>query len=337
VAGCTGKDFQAARNIRNNDEQGIFQVAPDNKISKIQELVYEIKVGEVMKQDVFTVSPRTHMSVLRLILQNKRFSGAPVIDKGKLVGVISIEDFIKWLADRQEDCPIGEKMTRSVRTLYDDEPLTHAINKFGQHGFGRFVVVDRRDGKLRGIITKGDIVEGLLKKLEIHYHEEETRRSRIRHFFQDVFADKAMLLFQYDVIGHDFKRAGECASRLKATLQRLGLHPQTTRRVAIATYEAEMNLIIYTDGGHIRVRVEPNEILVRVDDSGPGIPDIQKALQPGYSTAPEWVRELGFGAGMGLENIRKCASRMDLKSTVGKGTQLKICVLVEDGAENDVN
>jgi serine/threonine-protein kinase RsbT len=98
-----------------------------------------------------------------------------------------------------------------------------------------------------------------------------------------------------------------------------------------------MNLIIYTDGGHIRVRVEPNEILVRVDDSGPGIPDIQKALQPGYSTAPEWVRELGFGAGMGLENIRKCASRMDLKSTVGKGTQLKICVLVEDGAENDVN
>jgi CBS domain-containing protein/anti-sigma regulatory factor (Ser/Thr protein kinase) len=312
-------------------------VAPNNKISKIQELVYEIKVGEVMKKDVFTVSPRTHMSVLRLILQNKRFSGAPVIDKGKLVGIISIEDFIKWLADHQEDCPIGKKMTRSVRTLYDDEPLTHAINKFERHGFGRFVVIDRQNGKLQGIITKGDIVEGLLKKLEIDYHEEETRCSRIRHFFQDVFADKAMLLFQYDVIGHDFKRAGECASRLKATLQRLGLHPQIIRRVAIATYEAEMNLIIYTDGGHIRVRVEPHEILVRVDDSGPGIPDIQKALQPGYSTAPEWVRELGFGAGMGLENIRKCASRMDLKSTVGKGTQLKICVLVESGAENDTN
>jgi anti-sigma regulatory factor (Ser/Thr protein kinase) len=253
------------------------------------------------------------------------------------VGIISIEDFIKWLADHQEDCPIGKKMTRSVRTLYDDEPLTHAINKFERHGFGRFVVIDRQNGKLQGIITKGDIVEGLLKKLEIDYHEEETRCSRIRHFFQDVFADKAMLLFQYDVIGHDFKRAGECASRLKATLQRLGLHPQIIRRVAIATYEAEMNLIIYTDGGHIRVRVEPHEILVRVDDSGPGIPDIQKALQPGYSTAPEWVRELGFGAGMGLENIRKCASRMDLKSTVGKGTQLKICVLVESGAENDTN
>ena len=312
-------------------------MAPDNKISKIQELVYEIRVSEVMKKDVFTVSPRTHMSVLRVILKDKRFSGTPVIDKGKLVGIISIEDFIKWLADREQDCPIGEKMTRSVRTLYADEPLTHAINKFERHGFGRFVVIDRQDERLRGILTKGDIIEGLLKKLEVDYDEEETRRSRIRHFLEDIFADKAELLFQYDVIGHDFKRAGECASRLKATLQRLGLHPQATRRVAIATYEAEMNLVIYTDGGHIRVRVEPHEILVRVEDSGPGIPDVEKALQPGYSTAPDWVRELGFGAGMGLDNIRKCASKMDLKSTVGKGTQLRIYVSIEDGADSETN
>jgi CBS domain-containing protein/anti-sigma regulatory factor (Ser/Thr protein kinase) len=311
-------------------------VAPD-KISKIQELVYEIRVGEVMKEDVFTVSPRTHMSVLRVILKDKRFSGAPVIEKGKLVGIISSEDFIKWLADREQDCPIGEKMTRTVRTLYADEPLTHAINKFDRHGFGRFVVIDRQSKKLRGIITKGDIVEGLLKKLEIEYDEEETRRRRIQHFFEDVFADKTSLLFQYNVIGRDFNRAGECSSRLKTTLKRLGLHPQATRRVAIATYEAEMNLVIYADGGHVHVCVEPNEILIRVEDTGPGIPDVEKALQPGYSTAPEWVRELGFGAGMGLENIRKCASKMDLKSTVGKGTQLMIYVSIEDGAGSETN
>lgn len=311
-------------------------MAPD-KISKIQELVYEIRVGEVMKKDVFTVSPRTHMSVLRVILKDKRFSGAPVIEKGKLVGIISSEDFIKWLADRKQDCPIGEKMTRNVRILYADEPLTHAINKFDRHGFGRFVVIDRQSKKLQGIITKGDIVEGLLKKLEIDYDEEETRRRRIQHFFEDVFADKTSLLFQYNVIGRDFNRAGECSSRLKTTLKRLGLHPQATRRVAIATYEAEMNLVIYADGGHVHVCVEPNEILIRVEDTGPGIPDVEKALQPGYSTAPEWVRELGFGAGMGLENIRKCASKMDLKSTVGKGTQLMIYVSIEDGAGSETN
>ena len=133
-------------------------MAEYSKISKIQELVYEIRVGDVMKKEVFTVSPRTHMSVLRLILQKKRISGTPVIEKGKLVGIVSVEDFIKWLANREQDCPLGEKMTRRVRTLYADEPLTHAINKFEQYGFGRFVVVERQDKRLLGIDTKGDII-----------------------------------------------------------------------------------------------------------------------------------------------------------------------------------
>jgi anti-sigma regulatory factor (Ser/Thr protein kinase)/predicted transcriptional regulator len=288
-----------------------------------------------MKGNVITVSPQTPMSELRNILRKKRVSGTPVMDKDKLVGIISLDDFIRWMAEREPDCPVGEKMTRDVRTLYADEPLIHAVNRFGQLGFGRFAVIDRQSRRLRGIITKGDIVEGLLKKLEIDYDEEETRRRRIRHFFEDILADRIALFFQYDVAGHDFNRAGENASRLKRTLQRLGLAPQVIRRVAIATYEAEMNLIIYTDGGKIRVRVEPHEVLVRVEDSGPGIPDVEKALQPGYSTAPEWVRELGFGAGMGLDNIRRCASKMGLRSTVGKGTHLRIYISTEEGAKSE--
>ena len=313
-------------------------MAPDNKISKIQELVYEIRVSDVMKRDVFTVSPQTHMSVLRVILRENRISGTPVIDKGKLVGIISVEDFIKWLANREQDCPIAEKMTRHVQTLYADEPLTHAINKFEQHGFGRFIVVERQDKRLVGIVTKGDVIEGLLKKLEIDYYkEEEVCQFRVKHFFEDILADKTELLFQYDVMGHDFNRAGESASQVKTTLRRLGLHPQIVRRVAIATYEAEMNLIIYTDGGKICVRVEPHEIFINVEDSGPGILDVEKALQPGFSTAPEWVRELGFGAGMGLNNIQKCANKMDLRSTVGKGTQLSFYISIEDGAKNEIN
>lgn len=308
----------------------------DKRISKVQELIYEIGVGEVMQTDLVTVDPRTPMSQLRAILQEKRISGTPVVDGDKLVGIISIEDFIKWLADREDDCPIAEKMSKDVCTIYTDEPLTQAVNIFQRFGFGRLAVIGRRDERLLGIITKGDIVKGLLKKLEIDRTEEEDVYShRVSHFFEDILADKVVLLFQYDVIGHDFKQAGECASRLKATLQRLGLHPQATRRVAIATYEAEMNLIIYTDGGNIRVRVEPNEIFVVVKDSGPGIPDIEKVLQPGYSTAPDWVRELGFGAGMGLVNIKKCATRMDLKSTVGRGTQLNIHISIEDGAKSE--
>jgi CBS domain-containing protein/anti-sigma regulatory factor (Ser/Thr protein kinase) len=312
-------------------------VTPNNKISRIQELVYEIRVGEVMQKDVITISPQTQMSKLRGILRKKRISGAPVMNGEELVGIISIEDFIKWLADREDDCPISEKMSKDVQTLYADEPLTQAVNKFERFGFGRFVVVDRQNRQLLGIITKGNIVEGLLKKLEIdHYkEEEEVYRRRVEHFFEDILADKVVLLFQYDVAGRDFKRAGEGASRLKTSLKRLGLDPQVVRRVAIATYEAEMNLVIYTKGGKIRAKVEPHSIYVKVADSGPGIPDVQKVLQPGYSTAPEWVRNLGFGAGMGLNNIQKCATKMDLKSEVGKGTQLYIRVETKDGAMNE--
>lgn len=308
----------------------------DNKITKVQELIYEINVGEVMKTNVVTVTPQTPMSRLREILRDKRISGTPVVEGDRLVGIISIEDFLKWLANREPDCPIREKMSTNVQTLYADEPLTQAVNKFEKYGFGRFAVIDHQEDKLQGIITKGAIVEGLLKKLEIdQYKEEEIYSHRIKHFFKDIRADKVSLFFQYNVAGRDFKHAGEGASRLKATLQRLGLDPQVVRRVAIATYEAEMNLIIYADGGHIYARVEPHQILVRVKDTGPGIPDIEKALQPGYSTAPEWVRELGFGAGMGLVNIRNCASKMGLRSTVGKGTHLQITISIEDGVHRE--
>ena len=309
----------------------------DSKISKVQELVYEIRVSDVMKDNVITVGLQSTMSELGNILREKRISGTPVVDQGKLMGIISIDDFIRWLAEREEDCPVAGKMTKDVRTLYADEPIVHAVNKFDQLGFGRFVVIDRRDEKFLGIITKGDIVEGLLKKLEIDYYNEQTNHRTIQHFFDDVLADKAALFFQYSVTGHDFNKAGENASRIKATLKRLGFAPQIVRRVAIATYEAEMNLVIYTEGGEIRVRVEPDKILVRVEDSGPGIPDIEKALQAGYSTAPEWVRELGFGAGMGLVNIRKCATKMDLKSVVGKGTRLRISISIDDGAASETN
>ena len=309
----------------------------ESKISKVQELVYEIRVGDVMKKNVITVSPDSTMGQLGVILREKRISGTPVVDRGKLVGIVSIDDFIGWLVHREEDCPVAQKMTKNVRTLYADEPAVHAVNKFDQLGFGRFVVIDRRDEKLVGIITKGDIIEGLLKKLEIDYYNEQTTHRTIQRFFDDVLADKAALFFQYSVTGHDFNKAGESASRIKTTLKRLGFAPQIVRRVAIATYEAEMNLIIYTEGGEIRVRVEPHKILVRVEDSGPGIPDIEKALQPGYSTAPEWVRELGFGAGMGLQNIRKCASKMGLRSIVGKGTWLRINVTIDDGAASEAN
>ena len=194
-------------------------------------------------------------------------------------------------------------------------------------------VIRRKTGELAGLITKGDIVTGLLMKLDVDYRHAEMREVGSGRLFEDIVADKFGLTFEYEVAGGNFDRAGACASGLKTTLLRLGVSPQTARRAAIATYEAEMNLVVFTDGGQIVAKIEPAVIRLAVKDDGPGIPDLEQAMQPGFSTAPDWVRELGFGAGMGLQNIKTCADRMDLSSTVGKGTHLEVDILLEREGE----
>ena len=303
---------------------------PRERITKTQEMVYELKVGDVMTRNIITVHPKDFMSELRGILRHNRISGLPVVSEQRLVGIVSVEDFIKWLADRQDDCPIEEKMTEKLETLHDDDPLVLAVGKFERSGMGRFPVVSRDDGKLVGIVTKGDVIEGLLKKLEVEYQEEQIHRYRASHIFEDIEADNTTLLFQYDVVGQDLKQAGVSSSRLKRTLRRLGVRPDVVRRVAIASYEAEMNLVIFTQGGRIRARVQPHKVFVEVEDSGPGIEDLEKALQPGYSTATDWVRELGFGAGMGLTNIQKSSDRFHIESEPGKGTLLRAAFFTDD-------
>ncbi len=308
-------------------------MAENRRVTKTQELVYEMKVDQVMTRDVVTVRPDTPMSVMRDVFREKRISGAPVVEDDRLVGIISLEDFIEWLYAREQNSVVEAKMTTDVDFLFGDEPLVHAVSRFAESGFGRFAVVDRASGRLVGVITKGDIVAGLLKKLEIDYHEEEVHRDRAGRILDDILAAGTTLCFEYEVEGQNFDRAGESSSRLKRTLKGLGLDPDTVRRVAIATYEAEMNLIVFTDGGTIAVRVDRLRITVEVSDAGPGIPDIEKALQPGFSTAPEWVRDLGFGAGMGLNNIRNGSDDLVIESAPGKGTRLTITFLMGDESE----
>jgi len=308
-------------------------VAQDRKTTKTQELVYEMKVDQAMTRDVVTVGPETPMSRLREVFREQRISGAPVVDDDRLVGIISLEDFIEWLYAREENSVVGAKMTTDVDILFGDEPLVHAVSRFAESGFGRFAVVDRASGRLVGVITKGDVVAGLLRKLEVDYHEEEVHRYQAGRLLEDILAVGTTLCFEYQVEGQNFDRGGESSSRLKRTLKGLGLDPDTVRRVAIAAYEAEMNVIVFTDGGRIDVRIDRDRITVDVADSGPGIPDIEKALQPGFSTAPQWVRDLGFGAGMGLNNIRNCSDDLEIESTPGEGTRVTITFLTGGASE----
>ncbi len=147
----------------------------------------------------------------------------------------------------------------------------------------------------------------------------------------DVRDVGALMSVTYDIAARDFVRAGEAANKLKRLLQQLGLDPAVIRRAAIAAYEAEMNIVIHSYGGQIKVDITPESIEIFCEDSGPGIPDIEKALQEGYSTASEEIREMGFGAGMGLPNIQRSADEFRIESTVGRGTSLQVTILHEAG------
>ena len=130
----------------------------------------------------------------------------------------------------------------------------------------------------------------------------------------------SMLHLTYQVPGDDFTRAGEASGDVKHKLKKLGYEPDAVRRVSIAMYEGEINMVIHAGGGAIKVMVTDDNIQIILADTGPGIPDVEKAMQLGYSTAPEEVRSLGFGAGMGLPNMKKYSDNMQIDTEVGVGT-----------------
>jgi CBS domain-containing protein/anti-sigma regulatory factor (Ser/Thr protein kinase) len=312
--------------INQQQEEATKTAQSRPEVTKLQELVYELKIEQVMTKKVITVSPDDSMRRLKEVLRLNRISGAPVLRDGELVGIISIEDLIKALEKGEIDAIVGEKMTTDVQTVFADEGIVHAVNKFARLGFGRLPVVDRQ-GDLVGILTQGDVVRGLLRQLEMDYHEEEIHRYRASHIFEDIVSDQTGLILRYRVQPQDFTHCGEAASKLKRALERLGAKPTAVRRVAVASYEAETNLVIHaTKGGELIAEIQPQKIRIVSVDSGPGIPDLEKAMQPGYSTAPNWIREMGFGAGMGLNNIKTCSDDMHLESKVGVGTRLEIII-----------
>ena len=134
--------------------------------------------------------------------------------------------------------------------------------------------------------------------------------------------------FHYLVDGEDFSSAGQASVQVKKNLRRLGIPPEIIRKISIAMYEGEINMVIHADGGEAEVLVYEDRIVMILTDRGPGIADVEKAIQEGYSTAPDNVRSLGFGAGMGLPNMKRYTDDMKIESVVGEGTTITMTVLL---------
>ena len=135
-----------------------------------------------------------------------------------------------------------------------------------------------------------------------------------------------VIVLTYDISADDFTRAGEASSDVKRKLKQMGVSPDAIRKVAIARYEGEINMVIHAKGGVITVEITTEKIKMILADVGPGIPDVKLAMQAGYSTAPDEIRSLGFGAGMGLPNMKKYSDSMDIDTRIGEGTTITMVV-----------
>lgn len=137
-----------------------------------------------------------------------------------------------------------------------------------------------------------------------------------------------VVTLRYDVIPGDFIKAGEASSDVKRKLKDMGISPDIIRKTAIAMYEGEINMVIHSVGGYAEIRIYSNEINILLVDNGPGIENVEKAMSAGYTTAPDDIRELGFGAGMGFPNMKKYTDEMIVLSESGKGTEVRMKVKI---------
>lgn len=133
-----------------------------------------------------------------------------------------------------------------------------------------------------------------------------------------------MIKLNYTIEGGNFSKAGYASSQVKKHLKQFNIESRLIKNIVVALYEAEVNIVAHADSGEIEVQITPGQVLVYARDTGPGIPDVEKAMQEGYSTASDEVRQMGFGAGMGLPNIKKNVDELDIDTVVGSGTTLKM-------------
>ena len=294
--------------------------ADPQDISIVSELMYQLKVRDAMTRTVYTVTPADTLRDVQRVMRDRKISGVPVVEGDRLVGIVSLDDIIRALDRGEIEQRVGEKMSQRVVSVEDHVSVVKAIDEMEKSGFGRLPVLNKK-GRLIGILTHWDVVRKLLVMLQDVAMQAEQREREAQLAAQpSAVQDRTAL--EFSIEKDDFENAGRASSAVKKHLQSRGVDPAAIRRVAVAMYEAEINIIIHSLGGTMTVQVYPDHIHVVALDRGPGIADIALAMKEGYSTASEKVREMGFGAGIGLANIKRCADRFEIVSSLGHHTQL---------------
>ncbi len=303
----------------------------DNKYCKLTKYIrifQDLKAEEIMTKTVVTLTSDKKMSQAKEMMKIKKVSGIPIVQQDKtLIGIVSIEDIILALESGTIENRIEKHMSKTVISVREKETLSQIVEKFNRYRYGRFPVVDKT-GKVVGIISKEDILHSILEKFSLIYLHDEKRKSKLNQDRSLITGESLKISeaeFHYNINSTEISAAGEGAAHLKQFLKEQDIEEEIRRRVGIATYEAETNVVIHSKSkGDIYCFLKKDRIIVRVIDFGVGIEDLNLAMKEGFSTAEDYVRELGFGAGMGIPNMKRFADKLVILSEKKVGTQVEM-------------
>jgi anti-sigma regulatory factor (Ser/Thr protein kinase)/CBS domain-containing protein len=312
-----------------------MQEIPINTYSSptvILDLIYRLKVKDVMYKDLTCASMSSTLREIQHLMKKEKITGVPIVQGKRLIGLVSMDDIIQALDEGYIEEPCKAYMSRNIIVLEDDMPISFAINYFDKFSFHRFPVLNK-EKELVGMITSRDISATLL--VEINREMEILEKSQASN--QPTNPNNINgEIHSYNIIKHDFENAGYASTQIKKKLKKGGVATQIIRRAAIASYEMEMNIVVHSNGGQLSATYTPNKVIICAQDRGPGIKDIEKALTPGWSTANDWIRSLGFGAGMGLPNVKNVSDDFSIESSA-KGTSVTCTINLQKKDEENKN
>ena len=303
---------------------GDAPMADEDSPLVIMELLQRLRVRDVMRdRDIISVVRTDSMRFAQNLMKRNHISGVPVVEDKRLFGIVSVNDIIKALEGGWIGEPCQQHMATNLVVLEADMPLAFAIKFFQNYTFGRFPVLDKnRD--LVGIVSQRDVTRVLMKELTRELARLEGRAQAARpEQPAERPGDGALPYYsmrQFVIVRNDLTGAGKAANEIKRMMKDAGIDNKIVRRVAVAAYELEINICIHSLGGTLTFILDTEKATVIAKDRGPGIEDVEWACQDGTSTANDWIRSMGFGAGMGLSNSKRVADGFTIQSKVPTGT-----------------
>jgi len=323
---------------RANDDPALPTSGDGSEPLVIMELLQRLRVKDVMRDhDIISVVRTDTMHFAQNLMKRNHISGVPVLEGKRLFGIVSINDIIMaleggWIGDQCQ-----KHMATNLVVLEEDMPLAYAIKCFENYIFGRFPVLNK-DRDLVGIVSQRDVMRVLMRELtnEVARLERVPGPNANQTSGEPSKSEGALPYYsmrQFVVVRNDLSNAGKAANEIKKMLGDAGVNKKIIRRVAVAAYELEINICIHSLGGSITFILDKQKATIIARDRGPGIADVEWALRDGTSTANDWIRSMGFGAGMGLSNSKRVADVFDIKSTVPTGTTVMCEFNIPDAAQ----